>query len=65
MQMEEEGFEFYTKASAETQSDKERILFAQLADEEQNHYKVFSNTYSFLNDTGNWFMWEERSIVEG
>jgi len=65
MDMEKEGFDFYRRASAEAQSDRERDLFVQLADEEQNHYKVFSNTYNFLNDTGNWFMWEEHSIVEG
>jgi len=65
MKMEEEGLAYYTKASAEAQSGQERDLFSRLAAEEQAHYKIFSNTYSFLNDTGNWFMWEERSIVEG
>jgi hypothetical protein len=33
--------------------------------EEQQHYDIFANTHSFLSDTGNWFMWEEHSIVEG
>jgi hypothetical protein len=33
--------------------------------EEQKHYDIFSNTYHFLFDTGNWFMWQELSIVEG
>lgn len=65
MTMEKEGLEFYTKTSAEAESDWERDLFRRLADEEQVHYKIFANTYNFLNDTGNWFMWEERSIVEG
>ena len=36
-----------------------------LVKEEQQHYDVFANTYSFMSDTGNWFMWDEHSIVEG
>jgi len=65
MRMEKEGLEYYEKASSEAASEQEKALFERLAEEEQSHYRIFSNTYSFLNDTGNWFMWEERSIVEG
>ena len=65
MQMEKEGMEFYEKAVSEVTSEKEKALFKRLALEEQQHYNIFANTYSFLNDTGNWFMWEEHSIVEG
>ena len=65
MQMEKEGMEFYEKAVSEVTSEKEKILFERLALEEQQHYNIFANTYSFLDDTGNWFMWEEHSIVEG
>jgi len=65
MEMEKEGFEFYKRISTETPHEAERILFEMLAKEEEKHYSIFSNTYSFLADTGNWFMWEERSIVEG
>ncbi len=65
MQMEKEGMEFYEKAVSEVDSDKEKILFERLALEELQHYNIFANTYNFLDDTGNWFMWEEHSIVEG
>ncbi|MCE5312884.1 MAG: ferritin family protein [Nitrospiraceae bacterium] len=65
MQMEKEGVEFYKKAAEEAGTDKERMLFDMLILEEEKHYQMFSNTYSFMTDTGNWFMWEERSIVEG
>ena len=65
MQMEKEGVEFYKKAEAEAPTEKERALFMRLVKEEQQHYDVFANTYSFMSDTGNWFMWDERSIVEG
>ena len=65
MQMEKEGMEFYEKAVSEVTSEKEKKLFERLALEEKQHYDIFANTHSFLSDTGNWFMWEEHSIVEG
>lgn len=65
MEMEKEGTEFYKKATEEAGSDKERMLFDMLVREEEKHFSMFSNTLSFMTDTGNWFMWEERSIVEG
>jgi len=65
MQMEQEGADFYKKRLAAATKDKERVLLERLIKEEQQHYQLFSNTYEFLSDTGNWFMWEERGIVEG
>ncbi len=65
MQMEKEGLEFYKKLMAEATSDKEKDLYQKLINEEEQHYNIFANTYDFLKDTGNWFMWEEYSIVEG
>ncbi len=65
MEMEAKGRDFYKKSAAEATDDKSRALFERLFTEEEKHYAIFSNTYSFLNDTGNWFMWEEHSIVEG
>ncbi len=65
MDMEKEGFEFYKKTAAEATDPKSKALFERLIVEEEKHYQMFSNTLSFLNDTGNWFMWAEHSIVEG
>jgi rubrerythrin len=65
MQMEKDGIEFYKKAVMEAASDLEKSLFQRLIEEEKHHYDIFSETYSFLLDTGNWFMWDEHSIVEG
>ncbi|NCO84282.1 MAG: rubrerythrin [Nitrospirae bacterium CG_4_10_14_3_um_filter_44_29] len=64
-QMEKEGIEFYRKALSEAKTEKEKALFDRLIKEEKQHYSIFANSYSFLSDTGNWFMWEEHSIVEG
>jgi len=65
MQMEKEGIEFYRKALSEVKTEKEKALFKRLIHEEEQHYAVFANTYFFMSDTGNWFMWEEHSIVDG
>ena len=65
MQMEKEGLEFYRKLLSESETEKEKALYGQLVKEEKQHYDIFANTYNFLNDTGNWFMWEEHGIVEG
>jgi rubrerythrin len=65
MDMEKEGREFYQKSLAEAKTDKEKALFKRLIDEEEQHYAIFANTYSHLSDTGNWFLWEERGVIEG
>jgi len=65
MEMEKESVAFYTKAAAEAKSEGEKCLFNRLVQEEEEHFRIFNNTHSFLTDTGNWFMWEEHSIVEG
>jgi len=65
MRMEKEGLEFYRKTLAGSKKELERALLELLIKEEQQHYDIFANTYQFLSDSGNWFMWEERGIVEG
>jgi rubrerythrin len=65
MEMEKAGQQFYEKSLAEAKTEKEKTLFKRLIEEEKQHYAIFSNTYSHLADTGNWFLWEERGIVEG
>jgi rubrerythrin len=65
MGMEKEGKEFYEKSLSLAKTDKEKALLKRLVAEEEQHYALFANTYQYLSDTGNWFMWEERGIVEG
>ena len=65
MEMEAKGRDFYERSASEASDEKSKALFERLFKEEEKHYAIFSNTYSFLNDTGNWFMWDEHSIVEG
>jgi rubrerythrin len=65
MKMEREGVEFYKKTLAAAKKEKEKALLERLIQEEEQHYAIFSNTYQFLAKTGDWFLWEERGIIEG
>lgn len=65
MAMEKEAIDFYRKALASASSPTEKAFFECLIKDEEEHFAIFQNTYSYLYDTGNWFMWEERGIVEG
>ena len=65
MEMEKEGEKFYQKSLTEAKTEKEKALFTRLIEEERQHYAIFANTYSHLSDTGNWFLWEERGVIEG
>jgi len=65
MQMEKDSIDYYRGVSKEIHTAREKALFGRLVMEEQEHYDILSNTYSFLTDTGNWFMCEEHSIIDG
>lgn len=65
MEMEKEGHDYYVKAAKEAKKEKEKKLFERLSYEEDKHYKILENTLSYINDSGNWYMWNEYSIVEG
>jgi rubrerythrin len=65
MKMEQEGVEFYKSALTKATTEKEKALLERLIQEEKEHFEIFSNTYQFLANTGSWFLWEERAIVDG
>ncbi|NOZ26168.1 MAG: ferritin family protein [Nitrospirae bacterium] len=65
LDMERNGYEYYKETAAGTSDEREKALFLRLAKEEEKHYNILQNTYAFLTDTGNWFMWEEHAIVDG
>lgn len=65
LDFEKEGYDFYEKAARETEEEKEKKLFEVLTIEERKHCEILDNTYTFLKDTGEWFMWEEHGMLEG
>lgn len=65
LDFEKKGYDFYRKVSEEATDEKIKELFKILTKEEEEHFNILQNTLSFLEDTGNWFMWEEHSIIDG
>lgn len=65
MKMEEEAVAFYKKASALAANATEKHFFDCMIRDEEEHFRIFQNTCTFLEDSGNWFMWEEKGIIEG
>jgi rubrerythrin len=65
LKLEKEGFDFYKKAAAAAESQKEKELFEKLSIEENDHYSILLETSKFLDNTGQWYMYEEKGIVEG
>jgi rubrerythrin len=65
LKFEKEGFDFYKASAARSESPKEKMLFEKLSLEENDHYTILLETQKFLENTGQWYMYEERGIVEG
>ena len=65
MKMEEESITFYRKAAVQAANPEERAFFDCLIKDEEEHFRIFQDTLSFLEDPANWSMWEQKGIVEG
>jgi rubrerythrin len=65
LDFEKAGYRFYEQAALEAEDEKEKKLFEVLTVEEQRHYETLENTSRFLEDTGDWFMWDEHGMLEG
>lgn len=65
LRMEKEAIAFYRTAAGQAKTSAEKNFFECLIRDEEEHFRIFQNTYTFLADSGNWYMWEDHSIVEG
>jgi len=65
MGMERRGFEMYEGMAADAKVELEQALFKRLAYEEEQHYDILEKSLAFLADTGHWFLWEERAVIDG
>ncbi len=65
MEMESQSSEFYQGALEKTQESNLKVFFRRLIEEEKEHYQLLQNTYSYLKDSGEWFLWEERALLDG
>lgn len=65
MEMESESIRFYEDVLKKTTNSKAKTFLKRLIPEEKDHYRILDNTHSFLEDSGKWFLWEERAILDG
>jgi len=65
MDMESKSVEFYQGALEKTQDSHQKAFLRRLIEEEKEHYELLQNTHSYLKDSGEWFLWEEKALLDG
>src|SRR3990167_726423 len=65
MDTEKEGYQLYQQLAQQATTSEEKVFFEFLVGEEKQHFQLLQNTYTYFSDTGNWFLWEERGLVDG
>ena len=65
MKMEEESVSFYGDALKKSTDPRAKALLERLILEERDHHRILENTYSLLENSGEWFLWDERALLNG
>ena len=65
MDFEERGYRFCTQAAKDAEDADQRALFERLAREENDHYRILDSTRQYLENTGEWNLWEEGGLLTG
>ncbi len=65
MQVERRGYAMYAGAAKDVESPQARDLFLHLAQEEQNHYQLLSNTHDYLENPEKWHGYDESPMLDG
>jgi len=65
LEVERRGYAMYSKAAAEMTSASAKNLFTHLAEEEQNHFRLLTNTHDYLADPQGWTGFNEGAMLDG
>lgn len=65
MDMELESVEFYQTALEKSEDNHQKAFLRRLIEEEKEHFQLLQNTHSYLKDSGDWFLWEEKGLLDG
>lgn len=65
MDMESKSVEFYQKALEKAEDTRQKAFLRRLIEEEKEHYQILQNTHSYLKNSGDWFLWEEKGLLDG
>jgi len=65
MDMELESVQFYQTALEESEDNLQKAFLKRLVQEEKEHLQLLQNTHSYLKNSGDWFLWEEKALLDG
>jgi rubrerythrin len=65
LEFERKGYEFYKKAAEAATDMVEKEMFEFLTGIENEHYAILQRTLDYLDRTGQWFLWDEKDLIEG
>lgn len=65
MDMELESVEFYQTALEKSEDNHQKAFLRRLVEEEKEHLQLLQNTHSYLKNSGDWFLWEEKALLDG
>jgi rubrerythrin len=65
MDMELESVKFYQTALEKSEDNHQKAFLRRLVEEEKEHLQLLQNTYSYLKNSGDWFLWEEKGLLDG
>ena len=65
MDMELESVEFYQTALEKSEDNLQKAFLRRLVEEEKEHLQLLQNTHSYLKNSGDWFLWEEKALLDG
>ena len=65
MGVEQRGYDMYAKAAAAVETVRAKDLFAHLAAEEQNHYRLLKNTYDYMADPEGFEGFDGNAMLDG
>jgi len=63
--MELESVEFYQTALEKSEDNHQKAFLRRLVEEEKEHFQLLQNTHSYLKHSGDWFLWEEKGLLDG
>ena len=63
--LEKAGYSFYRDAAAKAPAGAAKSVYTLLQHEEEEHLDVLQNTFDLLENSGDWFLWEEQGLLDG
>ena len=63
--MERASISHYSRQAGEAAGEGARALYRRLVQEEEQHVDILQNCLTYLNRTGQWFLWDEQALLDG